>query len=159
MGIYASADLCFGVDCGDQNPLCLERQAEDEEPIEDLGEYLALLQGHTNPWTRMPPGFSHKERSKFPEFDVKVREWCGLVKSLSEDAPVCLEFYGGPDWTGYVLRLSGNRFSRSCFETPDKIDLPEQPTLDEIKAAIDFCEKWKLPSFEDAGWLLLPSYG
>jgi hypothetical protein len=189
MGCSATAKLLFGVPLDyEQHPFArynddyetvdnLGNPLTEEEydaltDDTDLGEYLAARSGNDNPWKTYPPYLERDEYGPYDEFqtwlattpegkelDRLTDAWRDLKHELEDAAPVEIVYAGDLQYGSaqYVIALKG--YANSVDWGAEKIDLPEQPSQEEVDVAIEFCRANALPDFSDAGWVLAAQYG
>lgn len=185
MGMSASAEIVFGVDLGDRNPVWpwidedgygYNEEGEEEELIELLPEYKELEQT-LSPWLderylayiQVCEQKPYHEQERFsvwkvrnPWFGKAFDIWHDKKEELEATIPVEVIRYGyhGGDGT-YALALKDTNIANAYDYGSTKIDPDEfvAPFADDIAEAQAFCKKHNLPEFNDPGWLLLVSYG
>lgn len=157
MGISASVDIGFGVNLEDESPY--ESFEDNENFSGELGEYLALRAGHTNPWDNMPEGYSYQRKDEFPEFRAALEKWDEITSRLDKEAPIKIVHHGMPvyDYNAYAIFLKEPGVDvRYSGEIVGRI---EDPSPDAIEAAQEFCDANGLPEFSSPAWLAVTNVG
>lgn len=149
MGLYASANLCYGIvlpawddsvgEYGDYAPWYIGDEEDDRDF--DLGAYIALKEGIVG-----------------ADYDTR--------KALEEKSSLTYHTFGHYDAEEPTVILSPKgmpTFDGDCFD-PGKVDLSEltlyKPHESKvITRAVDEARELGFPDLNDADWLLVASYG
>jgi len=174
MGVSTDAELVFGIDFGETNPLI--PVDEDGDPIEldddddagSLDTFLANKAGLESPYHKLPTEVNHGPSSMYEEwkqenpwFEPEADAYFAAKRKLEEAAPVELHWHCSYDYPMYILGLKGTHLSASRG-TPEKVNferLSKVVTDEKLAEARKFCEEVGLPPFYGADWLLFSMWG
>lgn len=166
MGKNISATLAFGVDLGEEPPF---NSGTEDDPDQDLGEYLVKRSGMVDPYALVPEEVNNGPYDDFkawkaanPKWSAQERAWWDLKHRLENEAPVEVDWYGTlyGSYSCYVLVLKGTK-QEGDWSSPKKVDVINLGCSESIREraklwaqAEKFCEDHDLPCFEDAAWLI-----
>jgi hypothetical protein len=171
MGFSPSAHLVFGVHVKAFNEDTGEPSHElfkDEDQDWNIGKYLASRSGLSDPYDDLPYEIMNGSNEVYERWGknhlgwVEKRDnWSLISRQYEVDAPIELQVighYDDPEPTVYFV-LRKYEFSSGTWD-PRSID-QEDLDVDEIDIlkARRFCDENELPSFVDARWYLVASYG